>query len=137
MQVLLFSSVVLYFISCSSGEIDKYNLISKEEKINIEDFCKCTKPIQPIMERFLTYLSDTANLKNIVNDSTYLKSMTDSMFIMIKEMTPCTEKAITLFDRQNMSKEKEEQLLAYFKKYYPKCLPLVLDERRTDSLKIN
>ena len=135
-RFILFSSIAVYFISCASGNDDKYSLITKEEKKTIEEFCKCTEPVQPIMERFVNIMKDTNYLKNFLIDSNYMKPMLDSMDMLIKEAEPCAEKAKDLFESADRSKEKENQLLSYFKKYYPKCLPLVLGEERTDTVKV-
>jgi len=135
-QSILFAPIVIYLISCASSDDDKYNLITKEDKKTIDEFCKCTEPVQPFMERFVNLMKDTANAKKFILDSAYMKPMLDSMDILLREAGPCAEKAKNLFERHDMSKEKEEQLLSYFKKYYPKCLLLVLDEVGTDSVKI-
>jgi len=135
MKGLLFSSIVIYFISCASSDDDKYSLITKEERKSIGDFCKCTEPIQPLIERLLNYLQDTTKLKNIINDSSFVKSMYDSLDIMIKEITPCAEKVKNIFDSKKMEKEKEEQLISYLRKYYPKCAPLMLASRIKNKVK--
>ena len=135
-QFILFSAIVIYFISCASGKDDEYSLISKEEKKKIKEFCKCTEPVQPIMERFVNLMKDSANAINFILDSAYMKPMLDSMDMLLREAEPCVEKAKDLFETMDRSTEKEKQLLSYFKNNYPKCLPLVLGEERTDTVKV-
>lgn len=134
-QFFLFNVIIVYFISCSSGKSD-YNLISKKEKKIIEDFCKCTEPVQPLLSRITTGLNDSANIAKFMNDTNYIKQMTDSLDILLKELSPCFTKAEYFFEKKDMSKEKEQQLLQYFEQYYPKCLPLVMGVKKQDSIKV-
>ena len=117
---ILFACLTVYLVSCSSGEGEKYDLLTKEDKKNISAFCKCTEPLLPFMER-------AQNLKDSVEAAEYL----DSIGTVFKEFIPCTENLKKM--GKDVSKEKEKQLLDYVQEKHPKCYVFLEGEKKINK----
>jgi hypothetical protein len=64
-----------------------------------------------------------------LKDSSSAIMLLDSLTIMIKEYMTCID-YIKNLDNKEKDEERDKQVLAYIKEKHPKCLPLVLGEKK-------
>jgi hypothetical protein len=111
---VIISAAYLWGCGGSEEKTDKYNLISKSDRKNIKQMCKCVEPIIPLIKKI-----------NDEKDSTKALQLLDSLDSRSIEVAGCMqnfERLETKFTDEKFT----EQFSLYLREYHPDCAPLFL-----------
>lgn len=109
--------IYLIISGCSGSKKDNYDLLTKDDRKTISEFCKCIEPFNEMYEQMLR-----------TSDSLKSAQYADSMSIKYEEFSLCAEKIKPIEDKGE-NEEYVNQLFSYMKKKYPNCAKFIIGEK--------
>lgn len=114
-SLILFTLLSLCIWGCASGEDDKFDKITKEDKRMVKKICKCVAPLMPYVTKLMN-----------ATDSATAVMYADSLQIKSIGLDTCIGDA-KILESKAFSDEKYSKLfIEYIKEKHPDCVPLFL-----------